>query len=59
MELSDQLARVTLDARRDPAAVILDEIHHDEAGVGVMDMRDRELRMPRQLGEHVSLKLET
>src|SRR3990172_10601717 len=59
MEVRDQLARVALDARSDPAAVMRDEVHHEEEGVGVVNMRDGESRVARKLAKHVSLKLET
>ena len=58
MKLGDQLAGVALDARRDDAAVIIDEVHHQQIGLGMMDARDGEIRQPRQLAQHERLKLE-
>ncbi len=47
VEVREQLARVAFDARRDPAAVIFDEVHHEQAGLGMMDVGDGELRVAR------------
>jgi hypothetical protein len=58
VELRDQLRGVTLDACADSAAVILDEVHHKQIGVGIMHMRDWELGLAHQLVEHVGLKVE-
>ena len=59
MKLGDQLAGMTLNAWRDATAVVVDEVHHQEIGLGMVDQRDRELRQPRQLAQHERLELET
>ena len=41
MQLRDQLAGVALHALGDAAAVGLDEVHDEEIGIGIVDMRDR------------------
>ena len=43
MQRSDQLAGVALHALGDAAAVGLDEIHDEEIGIGIVDMRHRKL----------------
>ena len=58
MKPGDQLAGVALDARRDAAAVIVDEVHHQQVRLGMMDERDGEIRQPRKLAQHERLKLE-
>src|SRR3977135_4298537 len=57
MKLCDQLTSVLLDAWGDAAAVVLDEVHDEEIGVGVVDMGDGKPRMARKLAKHVGLKL--
>ena len=58
MQFRDQLAGVALHALGDAAAVGLDEVHDEEIGIGIVDMRDRQLRKARKLAKHVSLELE-
>jgi hypothetical protein len=54
----DQLARMTFDAWRDPAAVRLDEIHRQKAGFGVMHAWNREIGVTGELAQHVALERE-
>ena len=56
MQGRDQLGGVTLDLRRDAAAVSLDEIHDEEVWLEQLDGGDRQRRMAGELAEHVSLK---
>jgi hypothetical protein len=56
MELCDQFSGMPLDARGDAAAVVLDEVHDEKVGVGVMDMGDGKLRMARKLAKHIGPK---
>ena len=58
MKLGDQLASMALDAWGDLPAVSLDEVHDEQGGVGVMHLRNGQLRMAGKLAEHVSLKLQ-
>ena len=58
MEASDQLARMALDAWSDPAAVMRDEVHHEQVRLGMVDQRDGKVREARELAKHVSLELE-
>jgi hypothetical protein len=41
VELRDQLSGMTLDIWGDATAVTVDEVHHEEIGVSIVDMRDR------------------
>src|SRR5262245_62115425 len=54
----DQLARMTFGALPNSAPVGFDEIHREEAWLGVMHARHRELGAARELAEHVSLERE-
>ena len=58
MQFRDQLAGVALHALGDAAAVGLDEIHDEEIGIGIVDLRHRKLRKARKLAQHVGLELE-
>lgn len=59
VEVREQLARVAFDAWGNPAPIVFDEVHHEQAGLGIMDVGDGELRVARKLAKHVGLKLET
>ncbi|MGH6866146.1 MAG: hypothetical protein ACREDO_08265 [Methyloceanibacter sp.] len=49
---------MALDRIADPAAVILDEIHDEKTSIGIVHAGDGKVRKPRELTEHVCLKLE-
>jgi hypothetical protein len=43
VELREELSGMMLNTWRDAAAIIVNEIHHEKIGVGIVDMRNGEI----------------